>query len=352
MHAVRLSRHGDPSVLEYMETPRPQPGPGDVLVKVRATSVNSWDIFYREGRVRALPGRAAFELPFQLGREVAGTVAETGVRVTRYSVGDRVVRMTCPACGHCAPCIRGDDNLCTDIGIPGHQVFGGYADYVVAPEHELLAAPEKPSYEELACTLWSYGTVWRMMHVSSGFRAGDDVLVTAASSGMGTACIQLARHLGAARVIALTGSANKESTLRKLGADHVLNYKTDEVANQVRALTAGSGVDFVLDNVGGEMFTLGMSCLREGGTVVTASSAAGKRVELDLSTLYRRNLTLVGSRASTRRDQQLVLKLAAAGVIQPVISQVFPLAEAEEAHRVLERAQHVGKLVLCPTHDE
>jgi D-arabinose 1-dehydrogenase-like Zn-dependent alcohol dehydrogenase len=116
----------------------------------------------------ALPGPKAFELPFQLGREVAGTVADVGAGVTRFSVGDRVVRMTCPACGQCGPCIRGDDNLCTNIGIPGHQVCGGYADYVVAPEQELLAAPDNLSFEELAFTLWSYGTVWRMMHGRSG----------------------------------------------------------------------------------------------------------------------------------------------------------------------------------------
>ena len=350
MHAVRLARFGDPSVLEYLEVDQPQPGPNDVLLKVHATSVTSWDLKYREGVLQPPPGRKAFALPFQLGREAAGEVAEAGSAVRRFSVGDRAVSMTCPACGHCPYCLRGLDNLCVGVGLPGHQRFGGYADYVVVAEKDLLPAPANLSYDELACCLWSYGTVWHMLFGRGRLQVGQSALVTASSSGMGTACLQLLTYAGVGPIIALTGSASKVDALSELGADHVFNYKTDDVPARVRDVTEGMGADVAIDNIGGPMLPLSMDCVRMGGTVVTASEHAGRRVEIDLVTLFAKHIDLLGSRASTRREQQLVLRLAAQGAIKPVISQVFPLSAAAEAHRTLEQAEHVGKLVLRPEH--
>jgi len=350
MHAVRLSRYGGPEVLEYLEVERPEPTASQVLLKVHATSVTSWDLLYRKGGLEPPPGRPAFELPFQLGREAAGEVVHVGAQVSRFGVGDRAVAMTCPACGNCPYCVRGFDNLCISVGLPGHQRFGGYADYVVVDERDLLPAPANVPAEELACCLWSYGTVWHMIFGRAQLHAGQSAVVTAASSGMGTACIQLLRHAGASPIIAVTGSPDKVDALMKIGADHVLNYKTDDVAVRVRELTGGLGADVVLDNIGGPMLTLGMDCVRLGGTVVAASSGAGRHVEIDIITLFGKHINLLGTRASTRREQQLSLQAAGLGVIKPAISQVFPLSEARTAHEVLEKGEHVGKLVLVPEH--
>jgi NADPH:quinone reductase-like Zn-dependent oxidoreductase len=162
MHAVRLFEYGGPQVLQYVEAPVPETGPDEVLIRVHATSVTNWDLRYRRGELTSPPGRQPLPLPFQLGREAAGEVALVGENVARFKVGDRVVQMTCPACGHCAYCKRGLDNLCIDIGLPGHQRFGGYADYVCRRQTEVLPAPDGIPFEKLACAMWSYSTAWGM----------------------------------------------------------------------------------------------------------------------------------------------------------------------------------------------
>lgn len=348
MKAVRLFEYGDPSVLRYVDVPLPDLAPDDVLVRVRATSVNRWDLRYRQGLLTPPPGRAPLPLPFQLGREAAGEVAAVGALVKTFRPGDRVVAMTCPACGHCEYCRRGLDNLCVDIGLPGHQRFGGYAEYVARKETELLRAPDALPFEKLACCLWSYATVWRMTVTRGGLRPGEDVLITAASSGMGTAALQIARLAGARRIFGTTGSPAKSDRLRQLGFDHVLNYREQNVPARVRELTQGLGVDLVLECVGGDMLPMSMECLRMGGTLVSAAQHGGRFARIDIDLLYRGDLNIHGARASTRRDQALVLALAAEGRIDPVIHQVLPLKEAAEAHRAMERQEHVGKVVLVP----
>ena len=348
MKAVRLFEYGDPSVLRYVDVPLPDLEPDGVLIRVRATSVNSWDLRYRRGLLTPPPGRAPLPLPFQLGREAAGEVAAVGAMVKAFRPGDRVVAMTCPACGQCEYCRRGLDNLCVDIGLPGHQRFGGYAEYVARKGTEVLPAPDALPFEKLACCLWSYATVWRMAMARGGLRAGQDVLITAASSGMGTAAVQIARLAGARRIFGTTGSTEKSDRLRQLGFDHVLNYREQDVPARVRELTDGQGVDLVLECVGGDMLPMGMQCLRMGGTIVSAAQHGGRYAKIDIDLLYRADLNIHGARASTRRDQELVLALAAQGRIDPVIQQVLPLKEAAEAHRIMERQEHIGKIVLVP----
>jgi NADPH:quinone reductase-like Zn-dependent oxidoreductase len=287
-------------------------------------------------------------LPFQLGREAAGEVAAVGTHVTTWKPGDRVVAMTCPACGHCEYCKRGLDNLCVGTTLPGHQRFGGYAEYVSRNETELLRAPEHVPFEKLACCLWSYATVWRMTIGRGGLQAGQDVLITAASSGMGTAAVQIARLGGARRVFGTTGSPEKADRLKRLGVDHVLNYREENVPARVKELTNGLGVDLVLECVGGEMLPMGMRCLRMDGTLVAAAQHGGRYATIDLDLLYRGEINIRGARASTRRDQGVVLALAGEGRIDPVIDRVLPLSQAAEAHRVMERQEQFGKIVLTP----
>jgi len=303
MKAVRLSEYGQPEVLQYIEVPVPEIEPDEVLVRVRGTSVTRWDLRYRQGLLTPPPGRAALPLPFQLGRDTAGEVQAVGAEVRRFKTGDRVVAMTCPACGGCEYCKRGLDNLCTDIALPGHQRFGAYAQYVCRKETELLHAPDSLSFEKLACLLWSYSTVWHMAIERGRLRPGQDVLVTAASGGMGTAAIQIAKLAGAARIVALTGSANKVAPLQKLGASHVLNYREENVPARIAEITNGLGVDLALENVGGEMLPLCMQCLRMDGTLVSAGQHGGRhaRGRGGTARLHRRQHR---RRVHNRRDRR------------------------------------------------
>jgi NADPH:quinone reductase-like Zn-dependent oxidoreductase len=310
MKAVRLFEYGDPSVLKYVDVPLPEIGPDEVLVRMRATSVNRWDLRYRQGLLTPPPGRAPLPLPFQLGREACGEVAAVGARVQAFQRGDRVVAMTCPACGWCEYCRRGLDNLCVDIGLPGHQRFGGYAEYVARKETELLRAPDSVPFEKLACLLWSYSTVWHMAVGRGRVQPGQDVLITAASGGMGTASVQIARLAGARRIFATTSSADTVARLRGIGATHILNYRQE--------------------NVGGEMLPLAMRCLRMDGTLVSAGQHGGRFAAIDVELLYRRHLNVLGTRGATRHEQELVLKLAGEKRIDPVISHVLPLREAAD----------------------
>jgi len=348
MMAVRLFEYGDPDVLRYVEVPLPEFGPDEVLVRVRATSITRWDLRYRQGLLTPPPGRAPLPLPFQLGRDAAGEVAAVGGAVKRFKPGDRVVAMTCPACARCEYCLRGLDNLCVDIALPGHQRFGGYAQYVCRKESELLPAPGSVSYEKLACVLWSYSTVWHMAIQRGRLQPGQDVLITAASGGMGTAAIQIARLGGAGRIFALTGAAGKVAPLLKLGATHVLNYREENIPARIMEITGGLGVDLALENVGGEMLPLSMQCLRMDGTLVSAGQHGGRYCSVDVELLYRRHLNVLGTRGATRHEQALVLGLAGQGLLDPVISHCLPLSQAAEAHRILERQEQLGKIVLVP----
>ena len=348
MHAVRLFEYGGPQVLQYVEAPVPETGPDEVLIRVHATSVTNWDLRYRRGELTEPPGRQPLPLPFQLGREAAGEVALVGENVARFKVGDRVVQMTCPACGHCAYCKRGLDNLCIDIGLPGHQRFGGYADYVCRRQTDVLPAPDGIPFEKLACAMWSYSTVWGMAMDRGALRAGQSVLITGASSGMGTAAVQVARLAGAGPIIGTTGSPEKLQRLKEIGCDAALDYHDDDVPAVARELTGGTGVDLVLDMVGGEMFPMGLNCLRMDGCLVAAGQHGGRHVTVDLSQLYRNQLRIHGHRGATRRTQGLTVRLVGEGRLNPVIDRALPLQDAAEAHRLLESQQIFGKIVLVP----
>lgn len=346
MKAVRISEHGDLSVLNVESVPVPDVGNDEVLVKIASSSVTWWDVSYRKGIVRSPPGRPPLPMPFQLGREGVGRVAAVGTSVTRFCIGQRVVIMTCPACGDCFFCRRGQDNICTSIVLPGHQRFGTHAEYFAAPESGLLAAPEGVPDDKLACMLWSYATVLHMMENRAKLQPGESVLVTGASGGMGTAALQLAKLAGAYPVIALTGSPDKYDDLRNYGADVVLNYHDTNILPQIRNLTEGLGVDVVFDNVGGAMASLGIDAARLGGRVVLAAVMAGRTIELDIAKVFGKHLDILGSRAATRCEQAKILKLAASGQVEPYIGAKFRLEEVKQAHEMVESGKHIGKVLL------
>jgi NADPH:quinone reductase-like Zn-dependent oxidoreductase len=351
MKAVRLFEHGGPEVLTYLDVPIPEVGADEVLIRVRATAANHWDLRYRAGNLPpTLPGRPPWPMPFQLGRDAAGEVVATGDRVTRWSPGDRVVQMPHPPCGSCVMCLRGHDNLCIDTAYPGHQVFGGYAEYIVRRQDAVLPIPDGVDFETAAATLWSYTTPVNCAVRRAPVGIGDTVVITGASGGMATACAQLAK-LGGATVIGTTTKLDRDDQLKTLGYDHILHSTDPEMPNQVRGLTRGLGADAVWDCVGGTAFLqLSVACARLGGTVIVLGAPFDQGFDLKVNGMafIGKELTVAGVRGATRRDQQLCMELLGAGKISPVIDRAFPLSAAAEAHAYLENQRQIGKVLLLP----
>lgn len=351
MKAVRFSEYGEPSVLQYIDVPVPEISEEEALVSVKATSVNRFDLKMRRGQIPQIPGRDPFPMPFQPGRDMAGEIVAVGARVKSFKVGDRVVGMVHPACGHCDNCLRGYDNLCLDIKLPGHQTPGGYAEYVARKYTELLLAPKNVSYEKLGSCLWSYSTAWNIVSRRGDLKVGQSVLIIGASGGVGTAVIQLVRLVGAGLVIATSGSPAKANRLKQLGVDHVINYHDANAVEQVKNLTGGKGVDLAVDLVGNEMFVFGLKCLRMTGTIVNCGGEESETVvpvKMLSVLLSHMHVSIYGVRASKRIDQKTVLEFLGAGKIDPVIDRVMPLSQAVKAHEILEKQEQIGKIVLTP----
>ena len=353
MKAVRLFVHGDPSVLKYVDAEVPEVGDDDVLIRVHATAINQWDIRYRKGNLppNPLPGRPPWPLPFQLGRDAAGEIVEVGAAVRRWSVGDRVVQMVHPACGVCPMCLRGRDNLCVNISYPGHQSFGGYAEYVVRSQHAVIAIPEGVSYDLAAATLWAYTTPLNCATRRAPVSIGDTLVITGASGGIAIACQQFGKMTGAT-VIGTTTKIGRSDQLKAIGYDHVVDSTDPETPQRIKAMTGGLGADAVWDCVGGSAFlAFSTACVRLGGSIAVLGSPVNQSgFELTMNTLsfIFGELNMVGVRGATRRDQQVCMTLLGEGRIRPVIDRVFPLAEAAAAHAYLEGQNQVGKVLLRP----
>jgi len=342
VHAVRFHEYGPAEVLRYEEVPDPKPGPGEALLRVRACAVNHVDIDMRNGTSR-LP----ITLPHTLGFEIAGDVVAVGEGVTEVAPGDRVSPLFQIHCRECEWCERGEHMHCERIRMLGVQSAGGYAEYVVSPSWALLTLPDSLSYEDAAATQTTFGTVWHALVTRAGLEEGQWVLVNAAGSGVGTAGVQVARFLGA-RVIAAAGAAFKLERALEHGAEAGVNYAAEDMAARVRELTGGRGVDVVMECVGGDVLRASLEALAKDGKVVTVGGHAGEIVPVDVILLFRNQWSLIGSVRATADELRHVVGLVAEGTLSPVVHSVFPLAEAADAHRVLEERSQYGKLILAP----
>lgn len=352
MKAVRLFEYGDPSVLKYIDVDMPEVGDDDVLIRVQATSINSFDLRYRAGILAKtrIPGRPAWPLPFQLGRDGAGDVVAVGRNVTRWKIGDRVAQMIAPACGQCPMCLRQQENLCVGVAYPGHQIFGAYAQYVSRPQNAILRIPDNVSYEVAGATLWAYTTPFHCAVRRAPTGIGKTVMITGSSGGLATACLQMAK-LGGARVIGTTTKPERRERLLAIGYDHVVDSNDPEMAGQVKQLTNGLGVDACWETVGGTQYLhLALSCLRLGGSIAVISTPidATATIEVPNSAFIFFELSLMGIRGGMRHDQETIMELLGQGSINPVIDRTFPLSAAAEAHAYLEAQRSIGKIVLLP----
>jgi NADPH2:quinone reductase len=322
MRAVIAREPGGPEVLRLVERPTPSPGPGEILIKVAAAGVNRPDMLQRQGQYQPPPGASDV-----LGLEVAGEVAALGEGVTIYNVGDEVTAL-----------------------LPG----GGYAEYALAHESNALSAPRALSLVEAAAIPETFFTVWTNVFDRGGLKSGEWLLVHGGASGIGTTAIQLAKAFGA-KVIATVGADEKADACRKLGADVVVNYKTQDFVAETRAAT-GRGANVILDMVGGDYVSRNYAAAAVDGRIVQIAFLHGATPQVDLRLLMMKRLTHTGSTLRPRSPaekaeiaehlREKVWPLLEAGRLKPIIDSTFALDQADQAHARMESSAHFGKIVL------
>lgn len=362
MKAVRLFEFGGPEQLQYGDYPEPAVGTNDVLVKVIATSVSRWDIKYRTGEVHhfygkatghhgGIHGRPPFPMPMQLGRDVAGEVVATGPAVDGFKPGDHVVGLVHPENPASVNAIRGLGNLSTGVDLPGHTMFGGYAQYVARPQHYWIKISPKLAYDQAAAAMWACSTAHHIVATRLNVRMSDNVLITGASGGMGTATVQLVRLAGGLP-IATTRSAAKLEPLRRAGAEFAVDTSAPDAVRTIREFTRGEGVDGAVEFTGAPaLMRLCIDAMRFGGTFCPVAGEMNE-IPLRVIDLVSRELNVHGVRASTRNDQRVVVELLEKGRIAMPIHAVLPLSEVAAAHRLLEAGDNLlGRIVLHPWDD-
>jgi NADPH:quinone reductase-like Zn-dependent oxidoreductase len=342
MKAVIFKRHGGTEVLEYVDVPDPSPGQRQVLVRVKACSVNHLDCWIRQG----IPAYR-IRLPHISGCDAAGVVEAVGEGVREVRAGDRVVLAPGLSCWRCDPCLHGLDHRCVSYGIRGAAGDGGYAELTVAEARDVLPLPDGLEFESAAAFPLVFLTAWHMLVTRAALQGGETVLVHAAGSGVGHAAIQIAKHLQAT-VFATVGAREKAAKAEALGADAVIDYQREDFEARVRSLTKDRGVDVVFEHVGPQTWERSLRSLARGGRIVTCGATSGPSAPLDLRYIFSRELTVLGSMMGTRAELDAVAQRVFNGTLRPVVDTVFPLREARAAQeRMLER-RVFGKLILVP----
>lgn len=329
-----MREFGGPDVLRVEDVAKPAPGAGEVLLRVEAVSVNrTLDLIVRAGRYARPP-----QLPHVLGTDPAGTIVAVGAGVASRRVGDRVT--TSP---RVRPATATQPPVMLGIG-----VWGGYAQYVTLPAANTHVIPDAMDFTTAAVVGRHAPLAINQLRDRAQLKPGEWVLVMGAAGGLGSAAVQVAKHFGA-NVIAAAGADERVDAARQLGADFGVNYRTHDLAAEVRRLTDGRGVDVVVENVGdAELFPKALAAMARNGRMVTAGAHAGGTVPLDLNRLYLNYLTIVGSTVHTDADVALALEIAAEGRLNVLIDKVMPLAGAAAAHALVERRSGIGKIVLRP----
>jgi alcohol dehydrogenase len=327
--------------LELLDLPSPPPpAAGEVQVRIKSVALNHIDLWGFRGMAFAKR-----KLPLVVGAEAAGEIAAVGPDVTAFKPGDRVVMYGALTCGTCRACREGRDNLCENVaGIMGFHIDGFARDLVTMPARLVVPIPDGVSYRDAACAPIAFSTVEHMLFDNAKLQPGETILVHAGGSGIGTAAIKMAKAIGCT-VITTVGDDVKAERAKALGADDVINYRTDRFEGAVRKLTQKKGVDVVFEHVGADTFNGSLLCLKRGGRLVTCGSTSGPSITLNLMQLFQQQYRIMGSFGASMRNIRDSLAKMAGGML-PVIDMEVPLAEFERGLARMESRQVFGKIIV------
>ena len=341
--AMRFHEFGDLDKLQLESVSTPVPKDDEILVRVFAAGVNHLDLDMLAGT-----SRYPIPLPHTLGMEAAGRVEAVGPEVgDRLEPGERVLVSCDIVCGRCNICLTGRDNLCKHAYRPGWTHPGAFAELMLAPVRGVHRLPDRVSFEAAAAVDIGLGTGWHMLVTRARLRPDEWLLINGAGGSIGTGALQVARLAGA-RVVAATSSPEKAERLLEDGAEAAVDYTGASFVDDVWRITDGHGADVVFECVGGEVFSRSLACLREGGRLVVCGAHAGETVSVDLISLFRRELVIIGSNSATQSEIATVLDLVSRGRLRPVIAARFELKDVGDALAFLRNRRHYGKLVVCP----
>ena len=341
MQALGFAEHGDISKMQLFDLPRPEPGAGEVLVEVKASAFNRLDIWVREGW-----HGLNLAMPHISGSDGAGVIAAVGAGVENIAVGDRVA--IDPGINSISDefTARGEHSVSPGYHILGEQVPGTHTEYIALPAENVIPLPDDVSFEKAAAAGLVFLTAWRMLIHRAAIRPGETVLILGAGGGVNSAAIQIAKLAGCT-VIATTSSERKMAQAENLGADMVLNYKTDpQWWKAVYKLTGKMGADVVVDNVGAATMSYSLRAVKRGGRIVIVGNTSGPKMELDIRFLFSKQISLIGSTMGSHHDYRTVMGLVFSGKLTPVIHTVMPLSDGVAAMEIMERGEQFGKIVL------
>lgn len=340
MKAIFFTQHGGNEVLQYGDRPDPVAGPGQVRVAIRAAALNRLDVFVRDG----IPGVPLPQIP---GGDGAGIVDAVGEAVTGVSVGDRVLLQPGLYCGTCEFCRGGEQSTCVSYRILGEHTAGTFAELVVVPARNVFPIPQGLSFAQAAAFPLAYQTAWRMIVGRAAVRPGETVLIHGVGGGVAWAAMEIALLCGA-RVMATTSGEGKAARAREAGAELVVDYRAEDVAQAIRRHTAKRGVDVVVDVIGEATWMTSVRSAAKGGRIVTCGATSGPGPKEDIRLIFWKQLSILGSTMANDREFRALYSTVAAGKLVPRVDRVLALSQAAEAYRLMEAGQLHGKIVLEP----
>jgi NADPH:quinone reductase-like Zn-dependent oxidoreductase len=339
MNAVLIHEHGGVEKLRYEKYDVPKIKAHEVLVEVKAAGLNHLDLWVRQG----LP-TLKLKMPHILGADAAGIVVDVGNSVSDVKTGDRVLLAPAWGCGTCEACLAGNDNYCRDYKVLGESVPGVYAEYVKAPAENAFPIPDGLNFEQAAAIPLVFLTAWHMLVDQAKVQPGEDVLVLAAGSGVGSAAIQIAKLFGA-RVMATASSEVKLEKAKELGADETINYDKQDFLEEVKHLTDKRGVDIVVEHVGKSTWDKSIKSLTKGGRLVTCGATTGYDPITDLRYVFFKELKILGNFMGRKAGLKHALQFFPEK-LKPVLDTTFPLKDAAQAHQRLMNREQFGKVIL------
>jgi NADPH:quinone reductase len=343
--AIILREFGSPDVLRWEDLPTPRPKADEVLIRVQSVSVNrTLDCIVRAGKYPV-----GIQFPHILGVDPAGEVVEVSNGVTKFESGDRVAVISAIPCQKCGPCLKGDESNCVDSKRIGIDRWGGYAEYIAVPERYAAKLPDNVSFAEGTVITRHFPMAFNLLVNKAEVMLGEWVLVMGATGALGSSCVQVAKMFGA-RVIAGAGTDERVEVARTYGADVGINYRTHDLTKEVMRLTDNAGVDIVCENISDPtLWPAALASLAINGRLVTAGAHGGGSVTLDVKRLYMRRLRVIGAAGTNSSNLEKALDAAGQGKIRAIINRIMPLRDAAEAHRIVEKNQITGKIILDPT---